>query len=463
MGLMSFLFTSLCRANDIGANCYAFDFHSTKVVVDCGMHPKREGLDSIGRLDVLAEEKVDAFFLSHSHLDHTGGMPVFLRQHPEADVYMTQQTAALADGLLHNSVNVMTKKREELGITDYPLFSHDEVEEQAERWQHKGLRKAFSIGEQDVVSTTFYDAGHILGAVGIRFDCESGSVLYTGDVNFEGQTIMRPADFPRGHIDTLILETTRGASARTEGYTRQKEKQRLGEHIQACFDRGGAVMIPVFAIGKTQELLVMLAELEEEGVIENAPIFIGGLSTKMTNIYDELAGHSRRNYPDLSILEDLEIQVASRRRRKQVIQVNPRCIYALSSGMMTEKTVSNGVAQRFLHDEKNALLFVGYADPESPAGKILAAEKGDLIELDENLPPVALNCEVESFDFSGHATREQLRDYAVELSPSKVFLVHGEMDAMNWFQQEFQVSLPNTEVIIPEPEKQYSLFAENKD
>lgn len=455
---MSSTFRSLCRAQDIGANCYSLDLDPVRVVIDSGMHPKLEGRESLARFELIEGDAIDAFFLSHAHLDHTGGVPVFQRHHPDTPVYMTEQTAALAEGLLHNSVNVMGKKRDELGITEYPLFGHKEVEGIAANWEYRGLRKAFPIGPNGEVNATFYDAGHILGSVGIRLDCPDGSLLYTGDVNFEGQTLMRPADFPRGHIDTLVLETTRGDSTRRSGYSREDEKRRLGLAIEEAFERGGAALIPVFAIGKTQELLVMLHELKDDGYLRQCPVMIGGLSTKMTTIYDELAGHSRRHYADLNILDDLGVTVSSRRSGKEIAGVNPRCIYALSSGMMTEKTVSNGFAREFLPNAKNSLIFVGYADPESPAGKIMTTPRGELVTLDEALPPVSLNCDVHRFDFSGHATREQLLDYAIELSPSRIFLVHGEKRALDWFQRELAQALPGTTVIAPEPGVDYPLF-----
>jgi predicted metal-dependent RNase len=114
-------------------------------------------------------------------------------------------------------------------------------------------------------------------------------------VNFEPQTICRAADFPTSGIDVLIIETTRGDHARAADYSRKGEKERLAALIRDTHDANGALLIPVFALGKTQEVMLMLHELHQEGLIPEMPLYIGGLSTKITVLYDHYASRSRRN------------------------------------------------------------------------------------------------------------------------------------------------------------------------
>ena len=126
--------------------------------------------------------------------------------------------------------------------------------------------------------------------------------------------------------------------------------------------------------------------------------------------------------------------------------------------MMSEKTVSNNFArQGLLENKKHGLFFVGYADSATPGGKIRAAKQGDMIELDPAYPPVKLNCEVRAFDFSGHSTRDAIADFAVSVKPKKIFLVHGDIGAMEWFKGELESRLPGVEVIIPEPGVEFEL------
>jgi predicted metal-dependent RNase len=245
------------------------------------------------------------------------------------------------------------------------------------------------------------------------------------------------------------METTRGDFARAADYSRRAEKERLATVISDTFDAGGSVLIPVFALGKTQEVMMMLHELHEQDLIPEMPVFIGGLSTKITVLYDHYAERVPRHYPGFRLLEDVRMLVAPRRKRKQLVY-QPRSIFALSSGMMTEGTTSNQFGWRFLNDPKNTICFVGYTDPESPGYRIRNAKEGDMIRMDEKLPPTQLRCRVESFDFSAHATRETLADYAEKVRPRKVLLVHGEEPAQQWFINRFAQTLPQTEVIRPD-------------
>jgi len=449
------LFKNLTRRNEIGANCYYLKFGETEIAIDSGMHPKEDGLDSLPDFEALPRDTLDAIFVSHAHLDHVGSLPVLMRHQPAAPVYMTEATGALADAMLHNSVNVMTSQREELGITDYPFFTHRELDRLMYGWEYRGLEKPFPVGNGDL-AVEFFDAGHIVGSVGILFRHRGRSVFYTGDVNFEDQTISMGADFPEEGIDTLIIETTRGAVERNPAYSRADEESQLATEITRALEQGGSVLIPLFAMGKTQEILIMLDQLKSKGMIPDAPVFIGGLSTKMTTIFDKFSSRTRRNFRGFQILKEMDLKL-SPRKKKHSIQYSPGCIYALSSGMMTEKTVSNQFGFQFLDDHKNSLLFVGYADPQSPAGKIRDASPGDSITLDPEMSPVELHCHVQSFDFSGHSSRKDLRAYINRVRPKKVFLVHGDRDALDWFHTGVCQDLPDTEVVIPSPGKEFTL------
>jgi predicted metal-dependent RNase len=226
----------------------------------------------------------------------------------------------------------------------------------------------------------------------------------------------------------------------------------LAEAINRVLHRKGSVLIPVFAIGKTHEVLAMVHRFKEEKRIpRNTPVYIGGLSTKMTLVYDRFADTSRRQLPGFKFLADMELEAGNRRRSREIPFV-PGCIYALSSGMMTEKTVSNQFARQGILENKNhGLFFVGYADPDSPGGRIRNAQPGDKVVLDPAYPAVPVNCEMRVFDFSGHATREAIADYIEKVRPKKVFLVHGDDPAVEWFRKETLRRLPNAQVVVPEP------------
>lgn len=452
------IFKSLCRHAGIGANSYLIEATNSRVVLDSGMHPALEGSEAVPRFDQLERDSVDGIIVTHSHLDHVGTLPVFKDQQPRAKVFLTPETADLATAMLHNSVNVMQSKRIELGLTEYPLFEHKDIDKMAEDFELRGIERPFDIDFDGNLRATFHDAGHILGSVGATIEGAGKRLLYTGDVNFEDATIQKGALLPDDPVDALVIETTRGDHARRPDYTRAAEEDALAEAIAGVIGRRGSVLLPVFAMGKTQEVLAMIHRFKKQKLIPaKTPVYIGGLSTKMTLIYDRHSGTSRRKLPGFRILSDMELEAGNRDRRKpRQIPLVPGAIYALSSGMMTENTVSNLFARTgILENKKNGLFFVGYAEPSSPGGKIRAATQGEHVVLDAKHGSVPLNCEVRIFDFSGHATRESLLEYILKVNPPKTFLVHGDDPAVEWFKNQLAEKLPNSEVIVPQPGEEH--------
>jgi Cft2 family RNA processing exonuclease len=449
-------FINLTRRTEIGANCYYLGSGRQGVVLDCGMHPKEEGEMALPLLGTLAGRPIDAILLSHAHLDHIGSLPVLMRQQPRARVFMTEATAAIGDALLHNSVNVMTREREEVGVI-YPLFTHRETERATDRWQHCPFGQPFTIdGERsppwpnDELSFEYREAGHVLGAAGILVRAEGRTVFYTGDVNFDDQTLTKGALFPETGIDVLIIEATRGDSPLPEAFSREAEERRFVEAIERAFARGGCVLVPVFALGKTQEVLAMLYKFKRSKMIEDVPVYIGGLSSKMTEIYDRRANQSRRVLPRVQLFPEVGPFILNGKTIADA-PARPGRIYALSSGMMTPKTLSNIFARRIIERPEHSIFFVGYADPESPAGILRRAPPNELVSLDEDEPAQPLRCQLEQFQFSAHASRESILDYIKKVGPRKVVLVHGDTPAVEWMRAATVAALPESEVIVPAP------------
>jgi Cft2 family RNA processing exonuclease len=450
-------FINLTRRTEIGANSYYLEAAGQRLVLDCGMHPKQEGEEALPNFRALDERPLDAIIVSHAHLDHIGTLPVLMRRQPDARIFMTETTAEIGSALLHNSVNVMTRQREELGVVMYPLFTHKETDRATDRWRWCPVGQPFTLeGERakrdggDSLTVEFVDAGHVLGAAGVILRAEGRTVFYSGDVNFDDQTITAGAVFPETGVDVLIMETTRGDHPLPEGFTREAEERRLAEAIERAFSAGGCVLMPVFALGKTQEALGMIYKFRKQKLLGEFPLYIGGLSVKMTEIYDRRALTTRRLLPRLQLLEEVEHFVLN----GQTIHESPARggrVYALSSGMMTPKTLSNIFARRVIESPEHSIFFVGYADPESPAGIIKAAQPDELVSLDPDEPPLRLRCQIEQFQFSAHASRESIVAYVKRLAPKKIVLVHGDMPAVEWTHAQIAAALPGSEVIVPKP------------
>jgi Cft2 family RNA processing exonuclease len=455
-------FINLTRRTEIGANSYYLEMGRHRLVLDCGMHPKDTGEDALPNFKAIAGQEIEAILISHAHQDHIGTLPVLMRRFPAARVFMTEPAAEIGNVLLHNSVNVMTRQREEIGRAVaglYPLFTHRETDRASERWRWCPLRQRISISgeraplrEKDALTFEFFDAGHVLGSTGILVRAEGQTVFYTGDVNFDDQTIMEAAVFPEEKIDVLIMECTRGDHPKPPDWTRASEERRLAEAIATAFERRSCVLIPVFALGKTQEILAMLYKFRRESrtLSGEFPIYIGGLSSKMTDIYDRRAHMARRQLPRLQLMREAAPFILNDETVRDAA-LRPGRIYVLSSGMMVPRTLSNVLAQRLIENPQHSIFFVGYASPESPAGLLREARANGEVTLDPDKPAQRVRCKIEQFQFSAHATRESLIDYTKKLSPGKIVLVHGDPPAVEWMRATLSTELPRSEVIVPEP------------
>jgi Cft2 family RNA processing exonuclease len=215
-------------------------------------------------------------------------------------------------------------------------------------------------------------------------------------------------------------------------------------------------MIPLFAMGKTQETVTMLYELQKERKLRRLSFLIGGLSIKMTKIYDRFSSSVRRNHQGMKLMREKGL-LSTPNARGQIPQITQGNVYTLSSGMMTEKTLSNRLGRQFINNPRNLVASVGYADPESPLAKVLGSEEDESIQIDSNYDPVKRRCSVESFDFSGHSPREDLLDYAQKVCPSKIVLVHGDQPSIEWMKEKIEKRLPQTEVIVPEPSQEIEI------
>lgn len=447
-------FTNLTRGAGIGANCYRLDLPEGSVLLDCGMHPEHAGMDATPLLEDLDGVALRSTILTHAHQDHVGCLPLLQARQQGMPVLMTEGTARISDIMLHNSVNVMMRQQEELKLPDYPLFGHRGVELSSRKWRHCPLERPLDLDgnrtADEGTTVTFHDAGHILGSTGVMIRSEGKSFFYTGDVNFEDQTIQTGARFPEEPVDVLLMETTRGDAPMPEGSTRVTEEERFAKAVASALEKGSSVTVPVFALGKTQEIMALLWKMQRERVIPPIPIYIGGLGSKITAVYDTMASRVSRNLPRLQLMNEVAPYVAG---GSEISSLNPRksAVYALSSGMMTEHTLSNIFARKVLPDPGQHLFFVGYADPSSPGGRVRKASEGDLIDLGPPGTPVPFRCHREIFTLSAHARREDLLSYAVKVRPKTILLVHGDDPAVEWFQRELYAALPGTRVIAPPP------------
>ena len=449
--------TNLNPAHDVGASGWVVEFEGRRLLLDAGVHPKREGREGLPLYDRMGGGELDAIVISHCHHDHVGSLPVAVRQFPKAHVLMTELSYFLVDRVLHNSVNVMARQRDELGIAEYPLFTHGEVDEiesvfQGFRYNREVEWAGFEARQVGQRSPTleFLDAGHALGAAGVMIRGSDETVFYTGDVSFRDQTLLKGARFEDIQADVLIMETTRGGRGTQEGFTRENEIERLALAIREVQERKGSVLIPAFALGRTQEILALLALLMRSGRLPRQPIYIGGLGRVFTEIYDLQAHRTHRHHSNLALTEALDLQVLERRQLETIKLAGGR-IFVLTSGMMTPKTAAYEMALRMIEDERQGIFFVGYADPQTPAGRLRAAAQGASFAFGPQDREMVRRCDIREFDLTAHANREELLDFVGQVNPKAVVLGHGESDARAWFQDQIRQRHPRVRVFDPEP------------
>lgn len=448
---------------DIGASSWFVELEGHRILLDAGMHPKREGRAGLPLFKAVQNEDVDAIAISHCHHDHVGALPVALRHFPKAHVLLPEQSYFIVERVLHNSVNVMTRQRDELGLKEYPLYTHDEVDDlapvfQGFRYNREVEWAAYEKSKAGFASPTleFYDAGHTLGSAGIMLRGQKETLFYTGDVCFHDQTLLRAARFGDVKADVLILETTRGNRVVPRGVTRATEVERLTAAILRALKRKGCVMIPSFALGRTQEILALLALLMREGKLKEQPIYIGGLGRVFTEIYDLEAHRAHRQHTSLQLHEALKLIVLDPGQVEKMKLTGGR-IFVITSGMMSENTAAHDLALRMIGDERQSVFFVGYADPDTPGGRLKASRPGETFVFSPGGGRVTRQCDVQDFDLTAHANREDLLDFVGQVSPRAVLLGHGGEDSRQWFEEQIRARHPKIKIIQPEPGKSVSV------
>ena len=468
--------TNLNPDTDIGASAWLVEVDDHRILLDAGMHPKREGRAGLPLFGKAGNAEVDAIAISHCHHDHVGGLPVACRHFPMAHVLMSELSYFIVERVLHNSVNVMTRQRDELGVREYPLYTHDEVDDLAPVFQGFKYNREIEwavyhkprAGDAQVARSggaphphfsptlEFFDAGHTLGSAGILLRGRKETLFYTGDVCFHDQTILRAARFEDVKADVLIMETTRGDRAPEPGFSRENEIERLTAAIQQALKRKGCVLIPAFALGRTQEILALLALLMRAGKLKPQPVYIGGLGRVFTEIYDLEAHRAHRQHTSLQLHEALELMVLEKGQAEKMKLTGGR-LFVITAGMMSENTAAHDLAARMIGDERQSIFFVGYADPDTPGGRLKASRPGETFVFSPGAGRVTRRCEVLDFDLTAHAHREDLLDFVGRVSPRAILLGHGGAESRAWFEEQIRARYRKIKILQPQPARTVSV------
>ncbi|HJJ58838.1 MAG TPA: beta-CASP ribonuclease aCPSF1 [Methanocorpusculum sp.] len=420
--------TTLGCCRQVGRAAFLLTTPQSKVLIDCGEAPGATGSASTPYLhvpEIYPFESLDAVILTHAHLDHCAYVPLLYRYGYDGPVYTTPATRDLAAMLQLDYLDVNNKEDRA------PPYSSNEVRE--------FVKHTIAIGYGDVtdiapdLKLTLHNAGHILGSAIAHFNVGNGlyNVAFTGDLYYAKSRLFNPAvsQFPR--LEALVMESTYGGSEDFSPSRIEAEEQ-LCQVISETLSRGGKVLIPAFAVGRSQELMLAIEEGMRNKKIPSCKVYLDGMikeATAMHTAYPEYLNTDLRNqiFRDNynPFLAECFEQVDTYDKRQEVIFSKDPCVIISTSGMLNGGPVIEYLTN-LAESEKNTLIFVGY-QAEGTYGRriqkgwreIPVGKKGTII-INMN----ALTVE----GFSGHADRKQLMNYVqyVQPKPERVFTIHGE-------------------------------------
>lgn len=448
-------FTDLNPHGGIGANCSLCEIGPFKFVIDSGLHPKFAGVESLPKHDEISRCTLDFIILTHCHLDHLGSLPILSREHPDAPVILSYASSILARRMLSNSIAVMKRQRSDLNIPELPFYGRGDLTALYDRLKTPPLHTPFKLNKNgQEIEITLHHAGHVAGAVSVSVKYQKKTTFFTGDILFTDQRTLDGADLPQEPVDILVTETTRGSTATPKNQTRESEIVRLLQQVNSTLNKGGSVLIPVFALGRMQEMLFLIDEAFRRKAIPKVPVFCSGLGMDLVNHFHEISKNTNRVRFNRKILKSMGARPLPKR-----IEAGSKPpmdgIYLVSSGMMVEHTPSYMLASGMLGDQKNSILFVGYCDPETPGGKLLSSTNGEPFDFKAIDVVQKIKAKICKFDLSGHANRDELISYAKKISPRALILHHGDPVAREWFQETLKEE--NFSILDPDPLKTYEI------
>lgn len=452
-------FLPLGGADEIGASAFYLNIAGTGLLLDCGIHPRKNGIESLPNFEPLENLPLDFVFISHAHQDHIGALPFLVQKFPHVIIYSTKQTIEIAEITLHNAANILSK--DENLTQDFKIYTHEEIDLIVKsmreiEYNRELFLKGIRHNSGEPLKIIFHDAGHILGSAGIEIEFNGKRIFYTGDINLSSQSIMTSADLKQAkNINTLILETTYGAADSSKLGTWQSEKNRFAKEANKILNAGGSILVPVFALGKTQEMLATVYDLMKHGKLVDANIYTGGVSKNISKVYDVNRYLVKRTNPNFEIGAVNQIDLSEIQDYNQ-FKKEPGIVFA-SSGMMLEGTSSFKLADYWLKQNAFAVFIVGYMDENSPGFKLMNAKKGDEIILGEYSRPQKVNCKVERFYFPSHSKREDLLEIVKFTNPENIILVHGDHESKDWIGFNILRKYPHMKIYSAEINKQISL------
>ncbi len=400
-------------AEEVGRLGIKITDRNTKVMVDYGVIPEKPPEFP------LPPEKVDGIFLTHSHLDHCGNLPVYYQKY-EAEFFATLMTANSVRPMLNDSIKVAS-------LEGYPQpFSKDDISMLYQSFRNARYGETYELGDTNV---TPYSAGHIPGSTMWKFE-NSTSTLVTGDL-YTRETNLLNGALPV-KADTLIMEST---YAGREHEDRDAVVKRLRSRIKEVVETGGKIVLPSFAMGRTQELIMILEKL-------NLDVSVDGMGNLLSEIYLGTPGFLR-SQADFRRASGRVRKIKGPHMRERALEDSD--VIVTTSGMMDGGPVLSYVEQ-LLNDDRSAIFLTGY-QVENTNGRSLL-ETGTLKIAGASVKPKTM---LEFFDLSAHSGHSDLVQFVKSVDPKRIILCHGDS------REELLPDLSEYEVILPVNGKEFEI------
>jgi len=442
--------TVLGGAQEVGRSAILVQTRESQVLLDCGINPgSTNSLAAFPRLDApqFDIDLLDAVIISHSHLDHCGFLPFLFKYGYDGPVYCSAPTASLMTLLQLDYLDVLSKQGA------MPPYDQKDVREAV--LHTFPLRYGVVTDVAPDVRLTLHNAGHILGSSVTHLHIGEGlhNVVYTGDYKYAKTMLLEPAatEFPR--VETIITESTYGAPRDVMPH-RMEAEERLASVINETLDQGGKVLIPVPAVGRAQEIMLVIDGYMRQGLLKEAPVFIEGMISEATAIHTAYPEYLSRQVRNRILHEginpfqsDFFTIVEHPSAREEIVEGEPSIIMA-TSGML-EGGPAIDYFKYLASDKNNTIVFVSY-QIEGTMGR--RVQKGltetPMINSDGKIEIVRVNLRVESVEgFSGHSDRRQIISYIRRVTPKleRLVVCHGEkmkcLNIANIFQRRFKVRI----------------------
>lgn len=432
-------------AGTVTGSKFLLDTGHQKVLIDCGMFQGLKDLRLLNRLVLPIDvQKLDAVILTHAHLDHCGALPLLYKQGFKGPIFCTEPTGRLADVILHDAAHIQEEDAERanrMGYTKHkpaePLFCIRDVEALLPQLKNVHLHEWQTLDPeyQKSLRFRFQPSGHILGSAFIEIEVNQKRIVFSGDVGrSKPLTFFPPALLHRA--DYLIIESTYG----DRKHTAEDPYQQISKIVCETYARGGQLLIPSFAVGRTQDLLMIFSHLKKNKMIPDLPIYLDSpMAKRATQIFDGFDNWHRLGKTDLLEMGHGLTVINDFAHSTQIQKSTSPCIILAGSGMMTGGRILSHAFHK-ISNPKNTIALVGF-QAAGTLGRFLK-EGADEIKIFGQYVPV--HAKIEDIGcFSAHADQTELLQWmkGFDEAPKQTFIVHGEPHASNALRVKIQDTL----------------------